>query len=180
MIESSDSNKSWFNRELYACIERFCCTCTSIVHICFYRLKIKYYLYETRQTNVPTVPHLVNLRLLWYKHQILTKMDSIESSWDVLSMYGSQCFVALTCDIRQTSPTTIEMWLPYITQVCLCIPRQLRYIRDQLCQESKLHTNSRRFGYKVTGRSYFADHRHHYPCRILRLRFFIDLVASSS
>ena len=66
MIESSESNKNWFNREPYACIERFCCTYTSIMHICLYRVKIKYYRYETRQSNVPTVPHLVDLRLIWY------------------------------------------------------------------------------------------------------------------
>ena len=57
MIEWSDSDKIWFNREPYACIERFCRTYTSIVHICFYRVKIKCYRYETRQLSVPTVQH---------------------------------------------------------------------------------------------------------------------------
>ena len=83
-------------------------------------------------------------------------------------------------DHRHHYPCRYLPGLPLIDQFFSDISRQLRLIRNQLFQESKLHTNSRRFSYKVTGRSYFADHRHHYPCRILRLRFFIDLVASSS
>ncbi len=66
--------------------------------------------------------------------------------------------------------------LPKIFESFVDIPRQLRYIIEQRCQEIKRHTNSSRFGYKVTGRSYFADHRHHYPCRYLTgfLQLFYD------